>query len=336
MTFVDKTTRVYLAVFSGALLLILIGCIGNQNSEESTSAATSSSPTDTIAVPPSETVSLLISEIAGTDTPSGLDGSTKTPSPSQTLTGAEVEANFIKLLKINEKCPLPCWWGLNPGEASVEDLFNLASSTKLSVSEFEREDGTLIYEVYPLSFDQIFNRVAFFQVGEGETIDWIWVNGQTRFDEQISSGTLLEVWEPLSPENVMRDYGAPSDVRISSVSHFGDDPQPDEFPYWIGFYYRENGFIIRYEGVVENTSIYNICPTTQNNGNLGRSIGIYIQSPTSQRPLEDLHGEIAGGEFDLERSKFIEEVTIYSPEELFSEYTDNGNFCFEIPQSTWP
>lgn len=332
----DRFLRFRQVVVSGAILIVLIGCLNFRNHDETGSPTTTSIPTETTARFPSETETLSTSRITETETPSGLNGNTQTPNPSTTLTGKEIEETFIQLIGIIETCPLPCWWGLKPGESMLEDLYDLASPLGLSVSKFERENGVSVYEVFPLSFDNLFNRVAIFDTDEGDSIEWIWVNGQTRFDENYSPKPLLELWASFSPENILRDFGPPSDVRIGSVSHFGDDPQPEKFPYWIGFYYREHGFFIRYEGMVENSPIYQICPTTSNTGNLGRSIGIFIQDPTSQMPLEELYTEITGAEFNFESNKLIEDIIDYSPEELISLYMNDETICFDVPQSTWP
>src|SRR3990172_323544 len=45
-----------------------------------------------------------------------------TISPAPTLTAEQQEAYIVDMLKTNGDCKLPCWWGIMPGEATLQSL----------------------------------------------------------------------------------------------------------------------------------------------------------------------------------------------------------------------
>jgi hypothetical protein len=120
-----------------AAALFWTGCTNDINgahmNEAMTPVPVEREATVTIAIPPTNTPHIsppTRTPVPDTATPTAVPNTatptaipltaTPKPLPTATLTNEQIDANLTELMLTNGGCELPCWWGILPGETSID------------------------------------------------------------------------------------------------------------------------------------------------------------------------------------------------------------------------
>jgi hypothetical protein len=253
---------------------------------------------------------------------------TLTLTPVPTLSG-EASAVYVKeLLKTNAGCELPCWWGIVAGETTWADAQQLILYTGARINKGTEPDGTTFYGT---GFD--LGKQGLYIVNLWERADIVkHVEIHAEGYESLSSFKTTAAY--YSPENVIAIRGQPSRVWVQTFASAHELPYGDTMGYNLWLFYDDSGFLVRYSGQVKYEPVYRMCPTFEENGNLGLSLEIYIQSFDNHTPLERAVGRRTG---DPSSIRSIEDAAGLSVEEFYALFMqDERPICFETPRDIWP
>jgi hypothetical protein len=250
-------------------------------------------------------------------------------SPEHTLNGDEREAYIKLLLKNNNSCDLPCWWGIEPGKttwASVEKIL-LHLDAK---SQQLKSDGELLrYGVGGLDLKSTSTSEVVFSVRQELVENIIISTFGDSYPEEFQ-----KVWEHYSPDKILLKYGKPSRMKVY-VSTYGETNNAG-YQYWL--YYDKLGFLITYGGGIKKNETFHICPNFNNLESTDNQISemqIYLKPSNSDIPLEAVVGN-KGMELIGPLLKNFEDATGQSVDEYYSGFlSDPKNICFETPSSLW-
>lgn len=306
-----KPTSITQPTLASILLfaLLISGCGVSSSAIATQEATATSSPTVT-------------STLTSTATP------TATETPIPTLTSDERLSQVKEWLVTNAGCKLPCWWGIEPGKVTWNEVEGLLDSLGAKSGVYE-ESGIIIHETAGFDFDRehVFNRVSFAETDA--LITAIIINGSGFND----SPNFKSAWASFSPENIVAKYGVPSRVWAWSRSSVHEGSPGPTMPYSIWFFYDHLGFLVRYSGQVMYENIYKMCPVFNEQGILSDDIDIYLQAPEANTPLEDLPTV----KYNAKDAIPLEEVARISPSEFYDLLTEpNVAPCFTTSRDIWP
>lgn len=251
--------------------------------------------------------------------------STKTSIP--TLTSDQRLAQVKEWLATNAGCKLPCWWGIEPGKVTWDEVNEFLNGIG-ATSEAFKEGGMIFHETKGLNFNQerVINLVYFVE-GDG-LITSIIIDASGYND----SPEFKNIWASFSPENIILNYGIPSRVWVYSIGSVNEGSPGPTMPYSVLLFYDHYGILIRYSGQVKYEGIYKMCPAFSEQGNLSDYIYIYLQSPNTNIPLENLPTV----NYSTNNTISIEEAAGISPNEFYELFTKpNIEPCFETPRDIW-
>jgi hypothetical protein len=254
---------------------------------------------------------------------------TFTPTSGSTLSIDQILANIFNALKTNNGCRYPCWLGITPGLTSRDDALNLLEHIGLTPIFDTHMGGYTDVIWYP--DPSVGNSISYDIHLEDNVVSYIYILGQGYHNRTW----FIRTWNSISPEAIIMQYGTPSRIWIESFASVCEGSGPCiTSPYYLWLFYDVQGFLIKYEGIVDLQSTFTFCPTFSELGNLGGSIEIYLKSLEDTRPLEDLSGLQA---VTLENTKSLESITGMSLDEFAAHYRQNDqSFCFSTPREIWP
>jgi hypothetical protein len=252
---------------------------------------------------------------------------TATETPMPTLTSDERLLQVKEWLATNAGCRLPCWWGIEPGIVTWSEVNEFLNRIGAKSGVYE-ESGIVIHETAGFDFDRehVFNRVSFAETDA--LITAIIING-SGFNDLPN---FKNAWASFSPEKIILEYGVPSRVWVTSRSSVHEGSPGPTMPYSVWIFYDHLGILVKYSGQVKYESIYKMCPVFSEQGNLSDDIDVYLQSPDSGSPLENLPTV----KYDTNNAISLEEAAGIGPNEFYESFTKpNVEPCFETPRSIW-
>jgi hypothetical protein len=261
-------------------------------------------------------------------TPTPTVNSTAEEMPMPTLTSDERMLLVQEWLINNAGCNLPCWWGVEPGRTTWNEVSEILNRVGAKSSIYE-EDGTLMHYTGGFDFDQehVFNSVAF---QEKDAIITAIVIDASGFND---SANFKKTWGSFSPEKIIADYGVPTRIWVKSGSSVNDGSLGPTMPYWVWLFYDHLGILVSYSGQAKYESLYEMCPVFGEQGNLSDDIDIFLQSPEANTSLENLPTV----KYNARDAIPIEEAAHISPSEFYDLLTKPDTTpCFETPRSIWP
>jgi hypothetical protein len=302
---IPKTPFSLIAVFA----LLISACGGSPSATVTKEASVTHKPTITITLAP-------------TLRP------TATETPIPTLTSDERILQVREWLVTNAGCRLPCWWGIELGRTTLDDLSNFLDRIGAKSSAYEDGGAVLHYAAgFDLEQEHVFNTIAFQE--KDEMIIAIVIDAHGFND----SPNFKNVWAAFSPERIIAEYGAPSRVWVWSRSTVHEGSPGPTMPYSIWFFYDHLEILVRYSGQVKYEPIYKMCPVFNEQGNLSDDIDMYLQAPEANTPLEDLPTV----KNNTNHAISLEDAAGISLNEFYELFTRPGiEPCFETPRSIWP
>lgn len=185
---------------------------------------------------PSPTDTAIPSPVSPTHTP------TAAATPVPTLT-AEQQAEFVsEMLKTNDSCELPCWWGIEPGETQFQMVKGIFSSRGIPLFSDNRGGGFSVQIPHP---DRHFDYVV--------DVEFYSEQGMTRsilvrseiFRGQTSQRFARD-WRRYAWDQVLIRYGSPSWVSLGFDAPLSEPGAP--VTYKLTILYESLGVAIDYEG----------------------------------------------------------------------------------------
>lgn len=273
-------------------------------------------------------------ETTATPSPTAANTLTSTASPTATETPIPTLTADERLLKVKEwlvtnaGCRLPCWWGIEPGKVTWNEVDEFLNRIGAKSAVYE-ESGVVIHETAGYNFDQehVFNRVSFAETDAH--ISAIIIKGSGFND----SPNFKNAWASFSPEQIIAEYGVPTRVWVWSRSSVHEGSPGPTMPYSIWFFYDHLGILVRYSGQVKYENIYKMCPVFGERGNLSDDIDIFLQAPEANIPLEDLPTV----RYNAKDAIPLEDAADMGPSGFYELFTTPGvEPCLETPRSIWP
>jgi hypothetical protein len=233
------------------------------------------------------------------------------PTPTQVPSGIPV-SEWATAMMPTEDCSLPCWWGIHPNETRTDKIASISSVRFEGIKgrqfiERDTERDTFLFQNFIGTVDESQASIPvvalLIHVKDGMVED-IWATSPAG----ATVGTAFApAWDYFSVENAPRNLGIPDSIRI--VGHQSSDGLR---AHYLMFIWRELGTLIEYRILYPQAAGGTPQPHTPicfNTSEL-EYIGVRMQSPTSERTLEELAQEgMSGG-------KDISVVTDFTPEEF--------------------
>ncbi len=245
---------------------------------------------------------------------------------SPTLDLEQRTSYLLDWLHNTERCPLPCWFGIVPGESTWSDLETLFRHLGAIVVN----ETTNTYVFHGIGGFNSFGLYTVFELYEqDDRITAMDVHSDSWNDATQSD--FRAMWESYAPEVIIEDYGCPSQVRVLSESRPSHEiPYGDHIWYTIWFYYENLGGVISYEGRTDYEPVYRMCPSFTDEGNLGQHLRIEMRS-------SDGSNIIQWGSLSNLYGMPIEEASSLSLDEFCNLYIQESEpVCFDTQRDIWP
>jgi hypothetical protein len=188
-----------------------------------TLAAPTATRTPTIENTATFTTTLMATQRMPTETP--------IQTPEITVSPKLIRKKFLELYETNGNCKLPCWWGIVPGNTTLEEV-------KLEFAPY----GELF------NFEEDSDRIILNYEGLNDSIDYL-ISTLIYFDERgivtlISLDQEAVMWNGFDPTYLLTKIGKPDQVLISDTQ--------------ITMLYKDQQIYAVYD-VVENKNTNQIC-----------------------------------------------------------------------------
>lgn len=243
---------------------------------------------------------------------------TRTPAPTEYST-AVAERKVREYLLTNNGCNLPCFWGISPGETSLDDAVKFFQPFGIT--------NRNAVGLYILS-KNILNGASLFE--EDKKIIGIEVFGEGRPDE-VSS--FWQIWSSYLPHKIIEQYGFPDRVWFDTYDN-PEVPNPEKpVGYSLWFFYDEKGFLLVYSGITTKSPEYQVCLGEKaiegGFSNLSANIQLLIHQDIS---LENFAVELGVDQ----RKSFYSETNPEIPMDEFKKNFIDQAGCFNAPANSSP
>jgi hypothetical protein len=239
---------------------------------------------------------------------------TLTPSPFPTFQLVDREESIQRVLEFlenNDECRLPCWWGLTPGQTTLEE-------TRIKIEPYSRRVR------FTRDF-QAFEVVEYFHlIPERYSITGL-INTRFYFDQQILYQIkILELdWPGYHMRRFLHDYGVLGQVLFQTLR---DEPG-DHPPFFLYLFYPDQGILAYFFSMDEDVW------RTGNklHGCFRSGPDLYLWFPEEQKTLEEIVKDF-NLDLDYRESFLLETISPYSPDTFYSTFqNDSGeDVCIEF------
>lgn len=263
---------------------------------------------------------------------------TQIPTPNPTLSPSQITEIVRGLYDHNGGCELPCLWGIVPGEASIQDIYDRFSQ----ISYFENQTRTIdhfeviafattISPINPIS--PYNNNIWGFSMRVDKKLEII-------VGLNIGAANIKEFSSP-SLSKFFARFGKPEEIRVRVIESMLIGENPD---YEIALYYPTKGIFIRWRGEAESVIsqtekniTVTVCPqymhTKADTQKGSFPPHFYLFSPDKNMPFEEI----------IERHLSEDPSGSYQPlhqddvEKFYTMYLDATNQdCFPFSYSLSP
>jgi hypothetical protein len=226
-------------------------------------------------VQPANTV---IPTIAPTFTPMP----TVTPTDLPTLTSQEADKAVQEYMQTNAGCK-DCFWGIVPGKTTLGETRNFITMLS-SMSQYS--------ELEPSHFDVFFGlKGGLFSIEPLFHYDnSLIIDGISVVFGVDNPGVTREDWSFYHPDNILRMYGIPSQVSISTAEGPTQPGEKRNIEYFMDLYFDQSNMIIEYgypEVAILGSTEYTVCPTWDRVTSLEVWYGEHKDNPPVIRPNEN-------------------------------------------------
>ena len=320
------------------VLEILIGCTVQPGStpkyEETNSTEVDTNTEANIPIPTQTKIrnKTKTKVIGGTYTPTIIDLSTSpshqttlTPTISVTNTDDEREEFIQPFLDMNDSCRMPCFWEIMPGKTPWLEISNRINKAGINIYSTEIENKRTLYSI-PLDVikNHMFSKAML--VEQDGVVSQILIRSEG-FGDPVYFQT---IWHEYSPEKITFMYGIPIRVWLQTYAN----TMGDRHAYTLWLVYDDDGFMIQYEGFLEEKeTTFRICPRFVDGTDI-MFIRLFIKDLDDKSLLEDVGGLIDLSVFS--RAKSIEIATGLTVDDIYDVFQQNPDMaCFETPRNIW-
>lgn len=256
--------------------------------------------------------------------------------PISTLSEAEARLLLSDLLKDNNNCQLPCWWGIVPGESAPTDLHNaLIPISSITDTSLLFANSGSVDILYPQN-DWLINIVLSFEADDSNNLVYIIiirtqafpVNRNVISKDRYSAVEYRDTLRAYTLANILSDYGPPSQI-LARADLYNSSQLPDTFE--LTLLYPEIGLFIRYNTLAEkNNDRIRSCPSSA-------FIELWLLSPDNKESYQTiLSSKDATWEGNFPYSKPLEDVASITLDEFYQTFKKPSDNCLETPLNVWP
>lgn len=331
----------YSVILVIVLLLMLIGCLPGQPTGEEAARLAAGSP-ESSKVTVTSSLSLETSTPLPATRPTILPSATPLPTqtatlkptrPTETATStafplpsltplptiqpSQRGERYAELMTTNDNCQLPCWWGLEMGISTLEEVVQI----------YETFDPVITVQDYPEGYAIV-------------TIQFIDPNIeggiQTTHMFTILNGILIEAeiqvgkYENFTPSSLMAQFGQPSDVWLWTI------PKPYQglLPASFRFYFAEQGILTAYAESARNVGENVEVCFNETGGSILLLWSPEIWNSDGSKGFIDRAN--ASAELTLGGHRPISEVSNWDAEALYTNLLNpDSTECLETPSNQW-
>lgn len=301
---VEEMKKIYFGMCWILVLLFFAGCVYHENIKE------------TPEIKPSETPQRVVPTETITQTPSDTP-LLNTPRPTRipTLAESEREKWLADLFEENLQCELPCWWGMIPGKTNRAEAEQMLWQLQNDGVNGIKQDGTYRMKDYAIASQFTTANVPYL---------FVYIRGNKETIETIQVYSLVHPGYSL--DRILRQYGAPDEVRIASVNWGREKP-----PFLLYLLYLKKGFVILYDAEDKANYTENTIQACLTNQSEYLDMWNPEQPITREEYMELFYDDSLSSTYPLE---VVQGTSI----EDFTEWYRNPEHepCFEIPRDIWP
>lgn len=299
------------------IIMSILGCYSHNDNTVSPTKPLEVSSTNIIVSP----------EMIGNSspTPTPLVVSTFTLAP--TFTAEDGYKTLESMIKENDRCDLPCWLNVTPGQTEYRNLENhFLQFSEIGYTEFSSKYAYLdvefpIFDLTTLVYPSSQKKVAYIKV---ETSITKTVEG---YRSDYGNPTYVEMWETYFLPELVKKYGMPEHVFVDTT--LWQPESKSNYPFVVWVVYSDLGFLLRYQGinqkVGENLAI---CPSQS-------SIRIVTWNPAISNFEQFIKDDEAMA--SSLGPQAIERVTDFDLESFYQLFKNGGlDSCFYTPAKYWP
>lgn len=314
---------------SAILLLVVTGCAANPVSTpqaaSSTIPASETQPASTVTPKPTKT------RVA----PSPTSSPTSTVTP--TATSAVPPEEILNLLKTNGGCLLPCWWGILPGETTLETVKSFTDQFGgLAIHVLREETGNFRVRVpdgnVRPEIDVVYGPL------QADKVEWLRVSpilhrkndaGEYEMQDRRGDPQYLAHYTTYTIASMLTTYGKPDSILLSG--DMTNEPGPP-WVYALTLVYANRGIWVEYFGGMGGEPNLSICP-------MQTSIRLWLWEPEKYTSVEEVLSSslpLGGWGLSLGRLSTLNEKTDLTLDEFYEVFKDaDYDTCFESPTERW-
>lgn len=332
--------KTFWILLTAVLLAALISCARTQQVDEVIATVTvSGSDFDSVAVVPT-----MVPEMS-TPTPSSTLTATLTATPEPTHTATPIPTatvqptetatpltslpplptippnqrgeKYDELMTTNNGCQLPCWWGLEMGSSTFDEVIQL----------YEQLDPHIAIREYPEDI-----KIVEFLFIDPEIEEGL----QTRHMFNFENGILIEAeiqvrkYENFTPVSLLEQFGKPSEVWLWTIP----EPYQGILPASFHFYFPDQGILSAYREWVENAEENVEVCFKGDGGSIIRLWNPGIWNPDGTKDFVERTNR--SSELTLEGHQPISQVSNWDEEALYTNLLDpNSTECLLTPSNLW-
>lgn len=272
--------------------------------------------------------------------------STQTPVISNLQEADQARERFRELLQNNGKCTLPCFWGLTPGESSLQSAENTLISL-ISISEWYKWDSTsadilLHYQkekgnflVSDISVNSSNGLVSEISVSISENKTNLSVEGQEYSSYVFDNLTFYEDIQFYSLAGILSSLGKPEEVLIFTYNNEKGNGLRVIGGFKILLLYPEKGVLVQFIAQMHvSENVVSGCPNTTN---IKMRLFPYGHPDSFERNLINTEWE---GLWPIHENRYVywqrlEDATNLSIESFYDIFRLPTDQCIETPANLW-
>lgn len=277
------------------------------------------SATPTIISQPTQTATFTPTVTAApteTSTSTALPLISLTPLP--TIPSNQRGQLYAELMTTNNGCQLPCWWGIEMGSSTIEEVVQL----------YMQFDPVITIQDFPENKTRVTIKFIDPEIEEGM---------QTTHTFRGQNGIVLEAeiqvhkYENFTPFALMRQFGKPTEVWLWTIP----EPYQGLLPASFRFYFPDQGILSAYPEAASNTEddYVKVCY----DGDGGSILLLWnpdIWNPDGSKDFTERAN--ASAELTLEGYQPISEVSNWDEEDLYNNLLNpNSTECLLTPSNLW-
>lgn len=253
-----------------------------------------------------------------------------TPGPLVQTVSSEERFTLLRELALTQgECRLPCWLGIRPGLSRWSEVEKFVNYLNDDLDKKRQgEDGEYSFSISARDLEtRIYGRAG----AVDDVLSYLEFHLST--SEIVDVEAYHQTWRLLDPYHLFVEYGAPSQIWLSSLSW----TRETRVGYELWLFYEEQQFMVFYNATILHQPVYEFCPWFGEGGNLqgaNNTIRLVLISDLSEYTLADLSQM---QRIILDSVKPIQEIANITPEEFHARAMEQGRLsCLQTRADFWP